>query len=176
MKDTTMSIAEAEISDVAPVVCDGLDSYFILKQIGFRNSGQLISEGDNELAESLCKLPGSTTRKQSRHFVGSSAWSKQFYDRYLLWLVHTPSTALASNALTKRVAEDEQQWTSDDMRGYRHRRTEVASLPHVPIMRPDHWTCGQLFHALRYWIIDDIFFFNVSINFILLLLFPLKLK
>ena len=68
MKDTTMSSAEAEISDVAPVVCDGLDLYFILKQIGFRNIGQLILEGDNELAESLCKLSGSTTRKRLRHF------------------------------------------------------------------------------------------------------------
>ena len=138
VKDTTMSSAEAEISAAVPAICDGLDTYFVLNHIGFRNIGQLILEGDNKSSESLCTLPGSTTRKRSRHFVGSSSWIKQFYDRYLLWLVHTPSSDLASNALTKRVAEDEQRWTSDDMRGCRHRRTEVDTLPHEPIMRSDH--------------------------------------
>ena len=138
VKDTTMSSAEAEISASVPAICDGLDTYFVLNHIGFSNIGQLILEGDNKSSESLCTLPGSTTRKRSRHFVGSSSWIKQFYDRYLLWLVHTPSSDLASNALTKRVAEDEQQWTSDDMRGRRHRRTEVDTLPHVPIKRSDH--------------------------------------
>ena len=57
---------------------------------------------------------------------------------YCGWCVHTPSSDLASNAFTKRVAEEEQQWTSDDMRGHRHRRTEVDTLPHVPIKRSDH--------------------------------------
>jgi len=138
VKDTTMSSAEAEISAAVPAICDGLDTYFVLNHIGFSNIGQLILEGDNESSESLCTLPGSTTRKRSRHFVGSSSWIKQFYDRYILWLVHTPSSDLASNALTKRVAEDEQRWTSDEFRGRRHRRTTVDTLPHVPIKRSDH--------------------------------------
>ena len=73
VKDTTMSSAEAEISAAVPGVCDALDSYFVLNHIGFTNIGQIILEGDNTSAESLCTLPGSSTRKRSRHFVGSSA-------------------------------------------------------------------------------------------------------
>ena len=73
VKDTTMSSAEAEISAAVPAICDGLDAYFVLNHIGFRTIGQLIFEGENESAESLCTLPGSTTRKRSRHFVGSSS-------------------------------------------------------------------------------------------------------
>ena len=138
VKDTTLSSAEAEVSCAVPAVCDGLDSYFVLNHIGFSNIGQLLLEGDNNSAEALETTPACAARKRSRHFIGSAAFIRQFYDRFLLWIVHTPSTNLSSNALTKRVTEEEQVWATNDMRGFRNRPTDVAKLQHVPIMRADH--------------------------------------
>ena len=138
VKDTTLSSAEAEVSCAVPAVCDGLDSYFVLNHIGFKSIGQLLLEGDNKSAEALETTPACAGRKRSRHFIGQAAFIRQFYDRYLLWIVHTPSIDLSSNALTKRVTEEEQAWATNDMRGFRCRVTDVAKLEHVPIKRSDH--------------------------------------
>ena len=53
-------------------------------------------------------------------------------------MVHTPGSNLVSNSLTKRVAEEEQVWSSEDMRGSLRRRSQVDTMPHIPIMRSDH--------------------------------------
>ena len=98
-----------------------------------------MKQGDNLSADALCTLSSATSRKASRHFIQNAAFVKQFYDGYLLWVVHTPSKSLVSNALTKRVTAAEQKWSADDIRGYRHHPTDVDSLEHVPIKRSDHY-------------------------------------
>ena len=40
--------------------------------------------------------------------------------------------------LTKRVTEEEQAWSSDDMRGAVRRFSKVDALSLVPIMKSDH--------------------------------------
>jgi hypothetical protein len=56
---------------------------------------------------------------------------------YVLFIPR-PAVDLVSNALTKRVTEDEQVWSTEDMRGSMRRFSEVDNLPHIPVMRTDH--------------------------------------
>ena len=69
------------------------------------------------------------------------AVTKEVLDTYLVFnslQVHTPGSDLVSNALTKRVTEEEQVWSSEDMRGGLRRYSQVDTMPHIPIMRSDH--------------------------------------
>ena len=79
----------------------------------------MIIEGDITSNIPLCTAASSNGKKRSRHFVGNAQWVKQFSDLNLLRMVHTPGSNLVSNSLTKRVAEEEQVWSSEDMRGSR---------------------------------------------------------
>ena len=115
-----------------------LDTYFVLNWMGFTNISQMILEGDNTSNNSLCTATTGNSRKKSRHFIGNASWVKMHYDGRLLRIIHTPAVDLVSNALTKRVTEDEQVWSTEDMRGSMRRFSEVDNLPHIPVMRTDH--------------------------------------
>ena len=75
----------------------------------------MILEGDNTSNNSLCTSTSGNARKKSRHFVGNAHYIKQFHDAHLLRIIHTSSSNLVSNALTKLVTEEEQLWSSEDM-------------------------------------------------------------
>ena len=134
----TTSSCEAENNGTVSLLQEELDTYFVFNWIGFRNIAQMLIEGDNTSNGSLCTTISSSSRKKSRHFVGNANWVKEFVDLNLLRIVHTPGSNLVSNALTKRVSEEEQSWSTDDMRGFIRRCSEVDRLPHVPIRRSDH--------------------------------------
>ena len=111
------------------VTKEALDTYLVFNWIGFRNISQMIIEGDNTSNIALCTATSSGAKKKSRHFVGNAQWVKQFSDLKLLRMVHTPGPDLVSNALTKRVTEEEQIWSSEDMRGNVRRYSQVDTMP-----------------------------------------------
>ena len=134
----TLSACEAENNATIAVMKEVLDTYLVLNWIGFRNISQIIVEGDNTSNIAMCTTTTSNARKKSRYFAGNAQWIKQFSDRQLVRIVHTPGPDLASNALTKRVTEEEQVWSSEDMRGAIRRYSQIDAMPHIPIMKSDH--------------------------------------
>jgi hypothetical protein len=116
---------------------DLLNTYLVFNWIGFRNISQMILEGDKMSNNAFCTI-FSNARKRSRHFIGNALWVKGFSDLHLVRIVHTDAKDLASNSLTKRVTEEEQAWSSDDMRGAVRRFSKVDALSLVPIMKSDH--------------------------------------
>jgi hypothetical protein len=115
-----------------------LDTYFMLNWIGFTNIGQMILEGDNTSNNALCSRVSTNSSKRSRHFIGNAHWILQYCDADLLRIIYTAAADLVSNSLTKRVTEEEQSWSTEDMRGSVRRRSQVDELRHIPIMKSDH--------------------------------------
>ena len=134
----TLSACEAENNATVELTKEVLDTYLVYNWIGFRNIGQMIIEGDNTSNDALCTTTSPNARKKSRHFIGNAQWVKVFSDLHLVRIIHTPGVDLVSNALTKRVIEEEQYWSSEDMRGSARRHSTVDTLFHIPIMRSDH--------------------------------------
>ena len=58
--------------------------------------------------------------------------------RSSLNIFHTSTHELTSNALTKRVTAEEQQWSTDDIRGLHHHEVPTTRIRSVPIRRRDH--------------------------------------
>ena len=67
----------------------------------------MIIEGDNTSNDAL-STTSLNARKKSRHFIGNAQWVNVFSDLHLVRIIHTPGVDLVSNALTKRVIEEEQ--------------------------------------------------------------------
>jgi hypothetical protein len=74
----------------------------------------------------------------AKKFAGNAQWVKKFSDMRLLRMVHTPGPILVTNALTKRVTEEEQFWSTEDMRGAIRKHSQVDAMLYIPIMKSDH--------------------------------------
>ena len=68
----------------------------------------------------------------------NAAWERGFVDLNILNIYHTSTDELTSNALTKRVTAEEQQWSTDDIRGLHHHEVPTTSIISVPIRQRDH--------------------------------------
>ena len=133
----TLSSTEAEVASTVLALRSALDLYFILNAIGFKNICRFIAHGDSASGRTLC-VEQTGLQKRSKHFNKNAAWVRNFVDANVLAIVHTPTEDLTSNALTKRVTEQEQQWSTDDIRGYRHHHVEATDVQLTPIRRRDH--------------------------------------
>ena len=67
-----------------------------------------------------------------------TAWVRDHVSNGIVSQYHTPTDELTANALTKRVASDEQQWAIDDIRGARHHATATSGVTPTPIRRSNH--------------------------------------
>ena len=70
----------------------------------------------------------------------NTAWVRDHVDNDIVSLHHTPTQELSANALTKRVASDEQQWAIDDIRGAEHHTIAATSVEPTPIRRANYIT------------------------------------
>jgi hypothetical protein len=94
---------------------NSLDNYFVLNWLGFKNISRMISHGDSVPCQQLC-TELTASQRRSRHFNMHTAWVRDHVDNGIVSQYHTPTTELTANALTKRVASDEQQWAIDASR------------------------------------------------------------
>ena len=132
-----LSSTEAEVAALVKAVRCALDTYFILNHIGFRNISKIIASGDNISCKTLC-TESSPTQKRSKHFNMNAVWVRQFHDEDILQLVYTPTKQLTSNALTKRVTEQEQTWSTDHIRGASHHPSVMSIMEPEPIKASSH--------------------------------------
>ena len=133
----TLSSTEAEVASMVLALRSALDIYFILNAIGFTNICRIIAHGDSASGNALC-TEQSGVQKRSKHFNKNAAWVRNFVDGNVLGIYHTSTDQLTSNALTKRVTEAEQQWSTDDIRGQHHHEVPTTNVTPVPIRRSDH--------------------------------------
>ena len=133
----TLSSTEAEVASMVLALRSVLDLYFMLNAIGFKNICKFIAHGDSASGRTLC-VEQTGLQKRSKHFNKNAAWVRNFVEANVLGIYHTATEELTSNALTKRVTEREQQWSADDIRGYRHHHVAATEVQPTPIRRKDH--------------------------------------
>ena len=133
----SLSSTETEVAALVLALSNSLDTYFVLNWIGFKRISQMISHGDSVPCQQLCTALTASQRR-SRHFNMHTAWVRDHVENGIVSQYHTHTKELTANALTKRVASDEQQWALDDIRGARHHVTHASSVTATPIRRSNH--------------------------------------
>jgi hypothetical protein len=133
----SLSSTETEVAALVLALRNSLDTYFVLNWIGFKRISRMISHGDSTPSQQLC-TELTASQRRSRHFNMNTAWVRDHVDNDIVSLHHTPTLELSANALTKRVASDEQQWAIDDIRGAEHHIITASSVEPTYIRRANH--------------------------------------